>query len=81
MEEIIKEYPNGEVVVIWKPNFCIHSKKCFHGLPEVFNPAQKPWINIEAASTDQIINQVNQCPSGALSWKYVNTSYYGTSIL
>ncbi len=73
MEEVIKEYNNGEVTVIWKPNVCIHSKKCFIGLPTVFNPAQKPWINIDGAKTDEIINQVNQCPSGALSWKQTNT--------
>ncbi|MET3878461.1 (4Fe-4S)-binding protein [Chitinophaga sp. OAE865] len=68
MKDIIKHYTNGEVTIVWKPGVCIHSEKCFHGLPAVFNPGQKPWINAEAATTEQIISQVKQCPSGALSF-------------
>jgi uncharacterized Fe-S cluster protein YjdI len=71
MKDITKKYSNGEVTIVWKPNVCIHSKICWHGLAEVFNPAERPWIKPEAATTDQIITQVKQCPSGALSY-YLN---------
>ncbi len=66
--EIIKEYSNGEITVVWKPGTCMHSKKCFTGLPEVFDPKAKPWVDMSGAKTDAIIDQVNKCPSGALSW-------------
>ena len=62
------KYSNGEVTVIWKPDVCIHSAKCFKGLPEVFDPRKRPWVNIEGATTERIIEQVNICPSGALSF-------------
>ncbi|MEQ9186799.1 MAG: (4Fe-4S)-binding protein [Cryomorphaceae bacterium] len=65
---IVKEYTNGEVTVVWKPNTCIHSEKCWRGLSSVFNPKGRPWVNIEGASTEEIIAQVDKCPSGALSW-------------
>lgn len=65
---ITKEYSNGEITVVWKPNTCIHSEKCWHGLESVFQPKSKPWINMEGATTDEIIAQVEKCPSGALSW-------------
>ncbi|HWV66349.1 (4Fe-4S)-binding protein [Chitinophaga sp.] len=68
MKDITKHYTNGEVTIVWKPDVCIHSEVCFHGLPAVFNPNQKPWINAEAATTEQIVSQVRQCPSGALSF-------------
>lgn len=29
----------------------------------------KPWISIENATTDELRDQVRQCPSGALSLK------------
>jgi len=61
------KYTNGEVTVIWKPNICTHSKKCWTNLRSVFDPFVKPWINMQGASTAQIIAQVQQCPSGALS--------------
>lgn len=63
-----KEYSNGEVTVIWQPEKCIHSGICVKGLPGVFRPDEKPWINIEGASTEDIVHQVKQCPSGALGF-------------
>jgi len=68
MKDITKKYDNGEVTVVWKPDLCIHSARCVKGLPGVFNTAAKPWINVAGADTEAIINQVNQCPSGALSY-------------
>lgn len=66
-----KEYSNGEVTVVWKPDLCIHSAICGKGLPKVFQPREKPWIKTEAATSNEIIDQVNKCPSGALSF-YLN---------
>ena len=67
----VKEYSNGEVTIVWKPNLCIHSTNCVKGLSEVFDNNKRPWINAEGASTDEIISQVKKCPSGALSY-YLN---------
>ena len=68
-----KEYSNGEVTVVWEAEKCIHSGVCVKGLPAVFKPKEKPWIKINAASTDAIVNQVKACPSGALSYFMNNT--------
>lgn len=68
--EILK-YTNNEVTVVWKPKTCIHSTICWKGLIEVFNPRERPWIKMEGAGTQRIIEQVRQCPSGALSY-YMN---------
>ncbi len=62
------KYTNGEVTVVWKPNVCIHSTLCWKGLIEVFNPRERPWIKMEGATTEKIIEQVRKCPSGALSY-------------
>ena len=72
MKDITKKYDNGEVTIVWKPNQCIHSEVCFHGLGEVFNPANRPWITPENSTTEKIIEQIKKCPSGALSY-YMNT--------
>ncbi|UKM66314.1 (4Fe-4S)-binding protein [Flavobacteriaceae bacterium GSB9] len=66
-----KEYTNGEVTIVWKPEACIHSGICVKGLPRVFRPNMRPWITIDGAETEDLINQVAQCPSGALSY-YIN---------
>ena len=33
-----KEYSNGEITILWKPELCTHSANCARGLREVFNP-------------------------------------------
>ncbi|MCB9044596.1 MAG: (4Fe-4S)-binding protein [Chitinophagales bacterium] len=68
LNSVTKKYDNGEITVVWKPGVCIHSKKCWTGLPKVFNPQVKPWVNISGADTEAIIAQVDKCPSGALSY-------------
>jgi putative redox protein len=61
------KYPNAEINVVWKPEFCRHSGRCVTQLPSVFNLQSHPWINMQGASTEAIISQVNKCPTGALS--------------
>lgn len=65
---ITKHYSNDDITVVWKPGLCIHSKKCWTGLPSVFDPRVKPWVKIEGAGTNDIITQIDACPSGALSY-------------
>ncbi len=65
---VIKHYTNGEVTVVWEPGRCIHSTVCFRGLPTVFNPRERPWVKIDGAETERIVEQVKACPSGALSY-------------
>ncbi len=65
------KYTNDEVTVVWKPKVCIHSTLCWKGLIEVFNPKEKPWVKMDGATTEKIIEQVRKCPSGALSY-YLN---------
>jgi len=68
-KNIVKEYTNGDITVVWQPHMCTHSTKCWKGLLPVFNPQKKPWVDIHGASSEEIVAQVNQCPSGALSIK------------
>lgn len=69
--DLVKRYSNGEVSVVWQPSLCIHSAVCVGGLSKVFHPKELPWITLEPATTDEIVRQVNQCPSGALTWEKV----------
>ncbi|BAX81036.1 (4Fe-4S)-binding protein [Labilibaculum antarcticum] len=71
MKNIKKEYSNGVVTVVYEPDLCIHSEVCFKGLPDVFQPGTQPWVKAEGATTEEIIRQVQKCPSRALSF-YMN---------
>ncbi len=68
--EFTKHYSNGEITIVWKPYMCHHSGICFKGLPEVFDPRRRPWIEQHSGATEKIVEQVMQCPSRALSFIY-----------
>ncbi len=69
MKEIVNKYSNNEITVFWKPDVCIHSTNCWKASLKIFNPKRKPWIDMNAGTTEEIIKIVNNCPSGALSYK------------
>lgn len=71
-KNIIKEYSNGEITVVWKAGKCMHSGNCVRNLPPVFNTKESPWIKMDNATTEEIITTVNKCPSGALSFYFYN---------
>jgi len=65
---IKKEYTNGEITIVWQSGLCKHAGNCVKNNPDVFQPKTSPWIKPQASSTDKIINTINTCPSGALTF-------------
>jgi uncharacterized Fe-S cluster protein YjdI len=63
------EFSNGEVTVIWQSDLCTHSANCVKNLPAVFRPGEKPWIAVAGGSSEEIMNTIDKCPSGALSYR------------
>jgi uncharacterized Fe-S cluster protein YjdI len=61
-----REYRGDDVVVSFDERRCIHSAKCVQGLPEVFDPNRRPWIEPDAAQAERVLEVVATCPSGAL---------------
>lgn len=75
--EEVKEFSNGEITVFWRSEMCIHSANCLITLPEVFNAKKKPWINIHASNSKEIMSIIDTCPSRALT--YLKSSKFITS--
>lgn len=67
-KDMNKEYTNGEITVVWQSGKCIHSGNCVRNNPKVFQPKEKPWIKIDANTSESIMKTVDKCPSGALSF-------------
>lgn len=65
---IKKEFKKGDFRVVWRPEKCIYSGICVKALPEVYDPDTRPWIRPENASVEALKSQIDQCPSGALSY-------------
>ena len=71
-KNLLKEYNNSEITIVWQSGKCIHSANCVKNLSSVFHPKESPLIRMENATSEEIIGTVNKCPSGALSFYYNN---------
>lgn len=71
-KKVTKTYTKDALQIYWKPHLCIHAGVCVQKLPEVYNPKLRPWIKPENANKDDLIEQINACPSGALSYSIDN---------
>ena len=64
-----KEYRSERIVVSFDPERCIHARYCVRGLPEVFNPSERPWVRPDRAIADHVAEVVMRCPTGALQFE------------
>jgi uncharacterized Fe-S cluster protein YjdI/CDGSH-type Zn-finger protein len=71
-KEIIKKYVKEDLTIVWKPALCIHAAECVKRLPGVYDPKTKPWIKPENATVNELKDQIDACPSGALSYLHKN---------
>ncbi len=65
-----RKYKNDDITVYWKPDACVHASYCYRDLIEVFDPGRRPWVDMNGAPTERIIEVVNTCPTEALTWKW-----------
>lgn len=68
IEKGYRKYSGKDIDVYFNTNICIHSGVCVRGLSEVFNTKEKPWIQADKASADDVAMTIDACPSGALKY-------------
>ena len=64
-----KSYERDDLTVEYIPARCIHAAECARGLPAVFDPERRPWIDPERADADAIAEVIRRCPTGALRYR------------
>ncbi len=69
MKEKILTYNGDDITVTYDIKRCIHAANCVDGLPEVFDPERKPWIDANEAPGNKIADVIETCPTGALQYK------------
>ena len=69
MQKKILKYEGEEITVNYDLKRCIHAEKCVDGLPSVFDPDKRPWINPDEASAEKVADVIETCPTGALHYE------------
>jgi CDGSH-type Zn-finger protein/uncharacterized Fe-S cluster protein YjdI len=64
-----KSYRGNDIEITYDAKRCIHAGECAKGLPAVFDPNKKPWVDPGQASAAEIAKVIDRCPSGALHYK------------
>lgn len=63
-----KRYTGAGIDVFYEAKRCLHFAECVRGLPEVFDPSQRPWIRADNAEAERLAEVIRRCPSGALHY-------------
>lgn len=63
-----KAYEGKNITVHDNRTICSHAAECVSNLNSVFDVERRPWISPDNAATDEVIDVVKKCPSGALSY-------------
>src|SRR5690554_4006878 len=69
MESKIHSYESEEIIVKYDLKRCIHAAECVRGLPAVFNPEVRRWIQPENSTGEKIAEVIEKCPTGALHYE------------
>jgi CDGSH-type Zn-finger protein/uncharacterized Fe-S cluster protein YjdI len=69
MDQNIHEYSGEEIEVSYDVKRCIHARECVKGLPDVFDPDKRPWIEPNNADVDELADVIMECPTGALHFE------------
>ena len=74
MQKKILTYESDEIKVTYDLKRCIHAAECVRGLPAVFDPDKKPWIQPENDSAQAVADVIEKCPTGALHYEMKKSS-------
>lgn len=69
MKQKIREYRGENISVQYDSHRCIHAEECVHGLPNVFRRGERPWVQPDATTAEELAGVIRKCPTGALHYE------------
>jgi CDGSH-type Zn-finger protein/ferredoxin/uncharacterized Fe-S cluster protein YjdI len=65
----LRRYDAEDITISYDLKRCIHAEECVRGLPRVFDPGRRVWVDATQANAGEIANIVQRCPTGALHFR------------
>jgi len=66
--DTVKDFAAPEITVFFNRAICSGAGECVRGLPKVFVSGVKDWVRPDQASASEVMEVVQRCPSGALTY-------------
>lgn len=63
-----KTYKKDDLIIHWDHTKCIHSGNCVKNAMNVFKPKERPWVQPENGTKEEIMHAIDCCPSKALTY-------------
>jgi CDGSH-type Zn-finger protein len=67
-QDRIYTYAGQEATVHFNKLLCSHAGECGQRAVDIFNTKQRPWVQPDQGTLDQIEDVITHCPSGALRY-------------
>ena len=65
----LRRYDAEDIAISYDVKRCIHAEECVRGLPQVFDPGRRVWVDATQANAEEIADTVQRCPTGALHFR------------
>ncbi|NJM67569.1 MAG: hypothetical protein HC851_18805 [Acaryochloris sp. RU_4_1] len=66
----IYNYPGKDIDVTWDQRLCIHIGECGRAKGELFVGGRNPWCQPNLVSSEEVVDVVGRCPTGALTYQH-----------
>ena len=77
-KKTVFQYPGDKATVSWNRKLCIHIGECGRAKGDLFVGGRDPWCQPDVSSTDEVVDVVDRCPTGALTVEFADGSYEET---
>ncbi len=68
-ERKLARYKGKSLTIFFDKTICSHSAVCLNSLPKVFDVERMPWVDVFGAKESKIMEVIEKCPTGALSYE------------
>lgn len=68
VKDKLRDFKGKDITIHDNRGVCSHDRSCVTLLPSVFRRGEKRWIRPDEAGVSEIVDVIEKCPSGALSY-------------
>jgi CDGSH-type Zn-finger protein len=81
MSDKVVRFAGDAAEVTWDGRLCIHVAECGRAENDLFQGGRKPWCQPDLVTIDEVVEVVERCPTGALTYTVEGTAETNTVVI